>query len=95
MIKNLFTIVLPLVLPAILYFIFVIVAQRRAERRGEEPQGPESFRDAPWLWLAIAGAVLVILTLLVTPLLLQESGNPDHYVPPQYKDGKVVPGHYN
>ena len=62
---------------------------------GNNAPGPDSFRDAPWLWLSIAGLTLVIVTLLATPIVLRESGNPGTYIAPQYKDGKILPGHYD
>ena len=46
----------------------------------------------PLIWLFIAGAVLVIVTLVAFGST--SGGKPgQHYVPPVMKDGKIVPGH--
>ncbi|MDA0655846.1 MAG: DUF6111 family protein [Proteobacteria bacterium] len=95
MIRKLITIVLPLLLPIILYFTWVWLARRQAARNGTKAKGPESFRDAPWIWLGIAGLTLLVVTLLATPLIFSDSGTPGTYVPPLYQDGKIITGHYD
>jgi hypothetical protein len=47
--------------------------------------------DAPFIWLAIAGAGLVFSVLLLFGSV--STGNPNGtYEPAVYKDGKIVPG---
>ncbi|HAA93205.1 MAG TPA: hypothetical protein DCS82_11235 [Rhodospirillaceae bacterium] len=94
MIRQLITIVLPLLLPTVIYFFWVWMARRHAEKHGTEAPGPESIRDAPWLWLGIGGCALVVVTLVTVPLVFNEASEQGQYVAPQYKDGKIVPGHY-
>jgi len=48
-------------------------------------------RDAPLIWLFVAGAALVIATLVVFGSI--SSGKPGQtYVPPVFKDGRIEPG---
>lgn len=80
------TIVLPLLLPTLLY-VFWLVAVRRAEFAGPEP-----WRTLPWPWLVAAGVLLTALLLYFVSVRV--GGSPQGvYVPPQYIDGRVVPGH--
>ena len=47
--------------------------------------------DAPFIWLALTGAVLVFAVLLLFGSV--STGNPTGtYEPAVYKDGKIVPG---
>ncbi|MBO42587.1 MAG: hypothetical protein CMM28_02575 [Rhodospirillaceae bacterium] len=95
MIKNIAIVLFLRLLPTLLYLFWLWLARRHAAQRGNNAPGPDSFRDAPWLWLSIAGLALVIVSLLATPIVLRESGNPGTYIAPQYKDGKILPGHYD
>jgi hypothetical protein len=80
------TIVLPLVLPTVIYFAWAVIAQRR-------PVAAISKRGLPWLWLAGAGLVLAASVLaLVAVRFSGETGGV--YIPAHLKDGKVVPGHF-
>jgi len=95
MTRNIAIVLFLLLLPTIFYLFWLWLARRHAAKKGTDAPGPESFRDAPWLWLSITGLALVIFTLLATPIILRESGNPGTYIAPQYKDGKILPGHYD
>ncbi len=77
------TVILPLLLPSILYFAYVALA------RGE----PREARAAPWFWLAGSGLLLAIAALiLVSSLEGAEPGSVYH--PPREVDGRIVPGHF-
>jgi hypothetical protein len=84
-------IVLPILLPTILYGLWLVGQRRRmaAAGAGKLPVWVE----APWIWLlglGVAFAVLVTVALSV----LGGGGNVEGvYVPPQVKDGEMVPGH--
>ncbi len=89
MMRILLTYVVPLLLPAALYILYVIVARRILSWRGE---AAAQLRRLPWLWLAAAGVVLMGISLAAYSL---STGGDSHraYVPPRVEDGKIVPGH--
>ena len=95
MIKNIAIVLFLLLLPTLLYLFWLWLARRHAAQRGNNAPGPDSYRDAPWLWLSISGLALVIVSLLATPIVLRESGNPGSYIATQFKDGKILPVHYD
>jgi hypothetical protein len=81
---------LPLLLPTVLYLLWVRAERSRIERlgRGEPPR----WQDAPFLWLALMGVVLAG-AVLVALHFAGGSGIEGVYVPPRLIDGQVVPGH--
>lgn len=94
MMRLVLTYALPLLLPAAAYFLWLWFTRRRpaggaaaGEEQGPVPAGPEM----PWLWLALAGLVLLAATL--SYVALTSGGPPDGvYEPPRLEDGRVVPG---
>jgi hypothetical protein len=85
MIRIILVNLLLLLLPAILYFSYIYL------RRGEE-ENQEIVADAPIFWLLAAGAGLMLAALVV--IGQWEEGDPGgRYVPPQVRDGVIVPGH--
>ena len=70
-------------IPFILFAAYVMANQRVAQR-------PRP--DTPWVWLSIAGLVLVILSFVVVGLTEGETTK-GVYVPPQEVNGKIIPGH--
>ena len=88
MLRKLFTIALPLLLPFLLYWAYLSLARRRATAAG----GPSRWQDAPWIWMAAAGVVLMIASLAAFGL---SSGvKPGtRLIPPTVVDGKIVPSH--
>lgn len=84
MLRLVLRFLLPLLAPTIAYFIWVWVMKRiGAEREWKHP----------WHWLAVSGVVCMLAALGWFALT---GGAPagSVYVPPEWKDGKVVPGHY-
>ena len=49
------------------------------------------WRDAPWLWLSIAGMALLVVVLLFGAFV---HGSPQRgqYLPPRMENGQIVPG---
>ena len=80
----------PVLLPAAVYFLWLAHETRRIERlgRGEPPR----WHDAPWLWLAGAGIVLMLAIAKALALFGGDRAGPG-YVPPQVIDGEILPGH--
>lgn len=78
MIRILLTYIVPLLLPAVLYFLWLRFS------------GNAQPRQVPWSWLAIAGVVLVAIVLAGLALL---GGTPDGvYEPAHMENGVLVPG---
>lgn len=89
MARILFQIVFPIVLPALLYALWMAAERRRAEAAStEKPR----WADAPWLWLLTLGAFFAGVIAIAIAFL---GGDPASgvYVPPELRDGQVVPGH--
>jgi Family of unknown function (DUF6111) len=85
MIRIILVNLLLLLLPMVVYFSYVYF------RRQGEPND-EIVANAPIFWLLAGGAGMMLIVLVV--LGQWESGDPSgRYVPPQVKDGIVVPGH--
>jgi len=90
MARILFQIVLPVLLPTLIYFAWLAAERRRIDRAGSGE--PPDWSDAPWLWLVAGGVLLAGFLALATAFFGGDSIE-GVYVPPQVIDGKVVPGH--
>jgi hypothetical protein len=89
MTRILLTVLLPLLLPTLLYVVWLATARPAHEAH---PPGSARRLPLPWPWLLAAGIGLVALLLYRAEGRIE--GVPDGvYVPPKYIDGKVVPGH--
>ena len=88
--RVLFQIVFPILLPALLYALWLAAERRRLEAAGGGARS--RWAEAPWLWLLALGVFFAGIIAVALALFGGESieGN---YVPPQIKDGQVVPGH--
>jgi len=76
-------IAIPLLLPALLYWLYL----RLQEKRGRP------VREVPISWLAVIGVFFVLIVLGAGWLAGSEPPS-GKYVPPSVVDGKVVPGHF-
>ncbi len=75
---------LPFLLPALLFVLWVWLTRRDEGRFGER------IANGPWFWLIIGGVVCAAVVLSVTALTT--GGEPGStIVPPRYEDGRVVP----
>ncbi|MBI3453261.1 MAG: hypothetical protein HY057_10660 [Rhodospirillales bacterium] len=88
--RILFQFVLPIVLPTAIYLLWLAAERRRIERggAGEKPR----WQDTPWVWLAALGLVFAGL-IAVAIAVFGGDMTEGRYVPPQLKDGEIVPGH--
>ncbi len=96
--------VLLFLLPTAVYVIYVMVQRRGASAdaaSGDSPsrgfrrhagEASRALDDAPLLWLFLAGAMLVVLTLIA--FSTSNGGKPNEpYEPPSIENGRIVPGH--
>lgn len=87
MIRIALTILLPLLLPTLVYVIWLATLAR-----GQPAGLPLPRQGPPWIWLAAGGVVLAAIALAV--LNVGVGGSPEGtYVPPHAVDGHVIPGH--
>ena len=72
-------------LPTVIYIAYIYMT------REEKPGATHVLDDAPLIWLFVAGAALVIATLVIFGSI--SGGKPGQvYVPPVFKDGRIEPG---
>jgi hypothetical protein len=86
MLRVFLTIVLPLLVPTAIYLLWMGIV-------GAMQEGSTiSWTALPWIWLAGAGVVLLVIVLFVVTV---HFGAPQEgvYVPPHLEDGQIVPGH--
>lgn len=87
MIRILFTYVLPILLPTILYFAWLRVAPRTTKDGADTA-------EVPWTWLLGAGVLLTVV-VLAGMTLMGEGGTDRVWVPPHTDEqGRVVPGRF-
>jgi len=86
MLRVFLTIVLPLALPTGIYVGWFIVAHR-VHRDGTVP-----WVELPWVWLAAAGVLLLVVVLFVVHLHFG-TAQTGIYVPPRWENGRITPGH--
>ncbi len=78
--------ILLLLLPTIVYLAYMYMT------RDDKPGAMRLLDDAPLIWLFVAGAVIVVVTLVSFGSVT--GGKPGQtYTPPSFKDGKIEPGH--
>lgn len=83
MTRIVLTIVVPLILPTVLYLLWFRATGRVAVN---------GFGALPWTWLVVSGVVLTTLTLVVVSVHYGNSPQ-GSYVPPRAEGNRVVPGH--
>jgi hypothetical protein len=87
--RILFQIVFPIVLPALIYALWMTAERRKAEAAATEKR---QWSDAPWLYLLMLGLFFAAVIGAATAYLGGEPAS-GVYVPPELRDGQVVPGH--
>jgi hypothetical protein len=85
--RQFFSIVVPLLLPTVLYFLYMTTMRRRSTTAG----GKGVWEEVPWTWLGLAGAFLMAVT--IGAFALFDGAEPgSEYRPPRLIDGKIEPG---
>jgi hypothetical protein len=86
MLREVLTLVVPLLLPTLLYLAWLKAARR------SEADSAAAWRRMPWVWLAASGVALAALVLFVVTVHFG-TATPGTYVPPHAENGRIVPGH--
>jgi hypothetical protein len=77
------TVLLPLLLPSIIYFSYVALAR----------EGPRDAQAVPWFWLLVSGLALALIAFVF--LSVFEGAEPGSvYHPPRAVDGRIEPGYF-
>ena len=87
--RLLLQVVFPILLPALLYALWLAAERRRLEAAGA---AGSRWAEAPWIWLLALG-VFFAGVIAVSVAFLGGDSIEGQYVPPQIKDGVVIPGH--
>ncbi len=89
MLRAFLLIVLPVILPFVVYAIYVVLARRKASlaAQGRLP----GWQDAPWGKMVIAAGLLLAATLLTVRFL--DPVTTGDYHPPRLIDGRIEPGY--
>jgi hypothetical protein len=86
MLREILTLVVPLLLPTVLYLAWVRLT------RWSESESALFWQRQPWIWLAAIGVALTALVLVVVTVGFG-TAVPGIYVPPHAENGRIVPGH--
>jgi hypothetical protein len=90
--RRFLEILIPLLLPTLIYFLYLAIARRQARASGAAPTFV--FTDMPWSWLAGAGVALLAVTLAASALFGgAEPGS--HYQPPRLENGQINQGGFS
>ena len=73
--------------PTILYLGYALLAKAGRPAR-------EVLDEAPLVWLAASGTVLVFATLIYYGSTSSQGGPDQTYTPARIKDGQIEPGHF-
>lgn len=87
--RIIITYLIPFLMPAAAYLLWVWYRTRYVAAHGGQPPRLE---QGPWPLLLFAGAVLAFVVLAATAMI----GGDDPvgtYVPPRVENGQVIPGH--
>ena len=78
----------PVLLPLILYLLWLYFVRRRARKKGEPlPR----FRDGSIFWLLISSLLIAVLCFLFLAFSVGDVGNKGSYQPPHMEGEKLVP----
>jgi len=89
MLKKLLTVVLPLMLPTMIYMAYMMVERRKAAASGSAHV--PWWVGAPWTWL-VTGGVSLAAIVLVTLALTGGYDKSGVYHPAHMIDGRIVGG---
>ena len=85
--RELLTLFLPLILPTVVYLVWL-----QTMRWSQASGGSLAWRSLPWMWLGLTGVALAAVVLFVVTVHFG-TATPGVYVPPHVENGQIVPGH--
>ena len=88
--RQLLTVLLPLLLPFIGYAIYVKFARQKQARSGQDPSS--HLQETPWIWILAIGCVLMTASLLFFEQQVSYAPGTE-LAPPSWVDGEIVPSH--
>lgn len=90
--RTFLTIILPLIAPTVVFFVWQWFARRKAEAEARH-EALRPWQTWPWAKLSLAGAVLTALTLSAVAMM-RDNPMGARYVPPRIENGELIPGHF-
>ncbi len=87
MLRQILTVVLPIALPFLVYFLYVSLARSQ----GGGQNNTATMSDAPWPWLALTGLVLMAAVLIGWRILSDPAAPGTRIEQPRYIDGELIP----
>ena len=88
MVKKLLHLVVPIVLPFVLYGVYAWLTRRGVRAAGKA--GGSTRAGVPWYWLGVSATGLLIVSLVALALLSGEDPG-GTYLPPRMIDGAIAP----
>jgi len=88
-VRAFLAILIPLLLPTVLYILYARFGRRDAASVGGETVPA----DMPWSWLLLSGGLLVLVTFFAIYLFEDRGGGGYH--PAQIIDGEIKPGYFD
>ena len=89
--RVLISYVLPLLLPTLLYILYMAWVRRRAQRGGNAPPG---WQEGPIFWAVLGGLLLVVAGLIALFVTDSRTSTEAIYHPPRLENGAVLPGQF-
>lgn len=89
--RALISYVLPLLLPTVLYILYMAWVRQRAQRGGNAPPG---WQEGPVFWAVLGGLLLVVGVLITLFVTDGQSGIDKIYHPARSENGMVMPGRF-
>lgn len=80
-------IILPLIAPLVVYFLWLRYARKRAETTGDEPP---AFTRGGAFWTILIGFLLAVASLAYLAATGGVSPDAGTYQPPRFEDGKII-----
>ncbi|MBC8339207.1 MAG: hypothetical protein ISR51_03085 [Rhodospirillales bacterium] len=93
MTRILLTYVLPLVLPTLIYVLWIWNARRTHEPEHEDDL-PPALRQGPLFWSLISGFLLMVAGLITIALMSGDPPDSGTYQSPRLEGGKILPPSY-